>query len=100
MKTYNSAEAIERAQELFESAEMKTYIKAEKTYIKAEKACISLVPGAVKIPNESRAFNLLASDRKEVYCIVLTRKEVWVYDGETCPGPDDIEIIWRYKKED
>lgn len=42
-----------------------------------------------------RAMNFVAADRDGVYCFVWPRKEIWLYDGETCPDPDTVEVVWR-----
>lgn len=44
-----------------------------------------------------RAMNIIAADREDgVYCFVWIRKEVWFYDGEFCPDPDIVEVVWRW----
>jgi len=81
----------------------KAYNKAWKAWAKvcevcdkAMEVCAALIGDTVIIiPNEYRAFNLPARDRKGVYCIVLTREEVWFYNGVKCPDPGTVEVVWR-----
>jgi hypothetical protein len=49
---------------------------------------------------DRRAINFIAADREDgVYSFVQSttrnRKEVWFYDGECCPDPDTVEVVWR-----
>jgi hypothetical protein len=47
------------------------------------------------IPDD-RAINFIAADRSDgVYCFVWARKEIWFYDGENCPDPETVEVVWK-----
>jgi len=75
-----------------------TYVEVREACLKTLDACAALV-GGVTVLNESRAFNLPASDRKGVYSVILTRKEVWAYDGVNCPNHDTVDVVWRAAEE-
>jgi cytochrome c556 len=43
-----------------------------------------------------RAMNFIAADRiNGVYCFVWSRKEIWFYNGERCPNPSSVKVVWR-----
>ena len=96
--SYNEArEAYSEARRAYYKA-WYAYNEAREAYNEARDTCKAPV-GGIFINSEYRAFNLLASDRDGVYCVVLSRKQVWAYNGEKCPDPDTVEIIWKEKEE-
>ena len=105
-KRYTEAEAIAAAELVFGSPEGEAYNQAREAYNQVREACVqargtcaALIPDSIIILAECRAFNLTASDREGVYCIVLTRHEVWWCDGKNCPDPETVEVVWKEEDE-
>ena len=73
-------------------------LRAEGSKLMAEgdKLCAKLARQyCARIP-DWRALNFIAADREDgVYCFVWTRREIWFYDGENCPNPETVEVVWK-----
>ena len=59
---------------------------------------------AVKYPGYilvHRAMSFIAADRDDdMYCFVWPRKEIWIYNGEDRPKPNEVEKLeWRKSNE-
>ncbi len=79
------------------------YRKFEIALERAAKECNRATAGLCGFSPDWRAINFIAADRRNaVYCFVFCatrkQKEVWIYNGETCPNAKIIkkrgQVIW------
>ena len=45
-----------------------------------------------------RVVNFPASDRDGVYCFNYSRREIWWYDGVSCPDPKTVEVVRIFRE--
>ena len=110
VRAITKEEAIELADELFNAKGDKLMAEGDKLCAKGnklraegnklmaegDKLCAKLARQyCARIP-DWRALNFIAADREDgVYCFVWTRREIWFYDGENCPNPETVEVVWK-----
>ena len=72
----------------------KLYIKRYKLYAERDKLYAEIAIKYNAYIPDYRAINLIAKDLpNHVYCFVLNKKELWIYNGENCPDKNTVEKV-------
>ena len=72
----------------------KLYAEGDKLYAERDKLHAEIAIKHNAFIPDHRGFNLIAKDLpNHVYCFIHTRKEIWIYDGETCPDAETVKKL-------